>query len=207
MFAQAQRLRKADPEKYGRIWASLERREKSPKAMFQHTVVKPVRMVLCEPILQVVTVRLRLLLKRTLSHPAGMASNGKFLALRQSVVSLRLERARLTLLQLSRSIPWCSWTCAASMLGKAASSFSVRHLSALEARAQLIVRSGTGLGAVLGGIANVFIPPGYHDFSRRWKGSPPPEQRLRGAMIGAILLVLSLLFFGWTAAYARISWS
>lgn len=54
---QAQRLRKEQPEKYAKAWAPLERRDNSPKALLQQTIVKPFRILSMEPILMVTTVR------------------------------------------------------------------------------------------------------------------------------------------------------
>lgn len=40
----------------------------------------------------------------------------------------------------------------------------------------------------------------------KWKGFPPPEERLVAAMIGAVMLVVGTFWLGWTGNYPSIPW-
>jgi MFS transporter, DHA1 family, multidrug resistance protein len=41
---------------------------------------------------------------------------------------------------------------------------------------------------------------------KRWKGFPPPEERLYGAMLAGPSLVIGIFWFGWTGEYSHVSW-
>lgn len=40
----------------------------------------------------------------------------------------------------------------------------------------------------------------------RWKGFPPPEERLYGAMAAGPCLVIGALWFGWAGNYEHVHW-
>ncbi|PFH45654.1 hypothetical protein AMATHDRAFT_71263 [Amanita thiersii Skay4041] len=65
---------------------------------------------------------------------------------------------------------------------------------------------GVGIGAVLGAITNSAFSRHYPELIKRWRGFPPPEQRLYGAMLGGPLLVVSIFWLGWTGEYASVPW-
>ena len=65
---------------------------------------------------------------------------------------------------------------------------------------------GVGIGTTLGAIINFFFGLHYPDLIAKWKGFPPPEQRLFGAMLGGPLLVVGSFWLGWTGQYASIPW-
>ena len=46
----------------------------------------------------------------------------------------------------------------------------------------------------------------YPEVIKKWKGFPPPENRLFGAMIGSPVLVIGIFWLGWTGQYANIPW-
>jgi hypothetical protein len=65
---------------------------------------------------------------------------------------------------------------------------------------------GTVIGAFLGGLAlYIFALKDQKNPSRKNKTSTP-EDRLLGAMAGAVLLVVSVFWFAWTAEYNSIHW-
>lgn len=64
---------------------------------------------------------------------------------------------------------------------------------------------GTAIGAFLGGLALYLWSQNQKDSSQSEKTSAP-EDRLPGAMAGAILLVISVFWFAWTAEYNSIHW-
>lgn len=65
---------------------------------------------------------------------------------------------------------------------------------------------GVGIGTTLGAAINVWQSRHYGQLITRWKGFPPPEYRLTGAMVGAPLLVIGAFWLGWTGHYASIPW-
>jgi hypothetical protein len=69
-----------------------------------------------------------------------------------------------------------------------------------------IVFIAVGIGTVLGALLNIYNSRHYPELTREWRGFPPPESRLIGAMVGAPTLVLALLWVGWLGAFRVIPW-
>jgi len=69
-----------------------------------------------------------------------------------------------------------------------------------------LVFIGVGLGAVLGGILNVYLSKPYRHLTPKWRGTPPPEHRLYGAMFAGPSLAIGLFWIGWTGAFAAVPW-
>ena len=69
------------------------------------------------------------------------------------------------------------------------------------ARDRLARFIGVGIGIVLGTILNVYNMRKYPALVKYWRGFPPPEERLYGAMIGGPALVVGSLWLGWTGQY------
>jgi DHA1 family multidrug resistance protein-like MFS transporter len=65
---------------------------------------------------------------------------------------------------------------------------------------------GLGIGTTIGAIVFYYQTRSYPELAKMWRGHPPPEARLPGAMIGAPLLVASILAVCWTGAYQQIPW-
>ncbi|TFK32378.1 MFS polyamine transporter [Crucibulum laeve] len=65
---------------------------------------------------------------------------------------------------------------------------------------------GIGIGTTIGSIINYFATAHYPQLIKKWKGFPPPEERLFGAMLGSPLLVIACFWLGWTGEYAAIPW-
>ena len=65
---------------------------------------------------------------------------------------------------------------------------------------------GVGLGTTAGAALNIRLGRRYKDLVPRWRGSPPPENRLLGAMVGGPVLVVGIFFLGWTGAYRSVPW-
>ncbi|KAJ8094493.1 hypothetical protein AAF712_012803 [Marasmius tenuissimus] len=66
---------------------------------------------------------------------------------------------------------------------------------------------GVGIGTTLGSIINHLCSLHYPKLVQKWKGFPPPEQRLFGAMIGAPALVIGGFWLGWTGEYSSVHWA
>ena len=65
---------------------------------------------------------------------------------------------------------------------------------------------GIGIGTSIGSIISYFTSVHYPELIKKWKGFPPPEHRLFGAMIGSPVLVIGIFWLGWTGQYASIPW-
>ena len=65
---------------------------------------------------------------------------------------------------------------------------------------------GIGICTTLGSFINILTVRHYKTLVPKWRGFPPPEQRLFGAMIGSPVLALGVFWLGWTGNYASISW-
>jgi hypothetical protein len=65
---------------------------------------------------------------------------------------------------------------------------------------------GTGIGTSLGALYTWWEGRKYVRLVKKWRGCPPPEQRLNGAMIGGPLLVVAIFWVGWTGAYKDVHW-
>ncbi|KAI0666449.1 MFS polyamine transporter [Trametes maxima] len=65
---------------------------------------------------------------------------------------------------------------------------------------------GVGVGTTIGAYMTIPLSKHYPKLNIKWRGYPPPEERLWGAMIGAPLLVIGCFWLGWTGNYASIHW-
>jgi len=65
---------------------------------------------------------------------------------------------------------------------------------------------GVGIGTTIGSIINLKATAHYPELIKKWKGFPPPEDRLFGAMLGSPLLVVGIFWMGWTGEYASVPW-
>lgn len=65
---------------------------------------------------------------------------------------------------------------------------------------------GVGIGTSIGAYMTIPLSKHYPRLIVKWRGFPPPEERLLGAMIGAPLLVIGCFWLGWTGEYASIHW-
>ena len=66
---------------------------------------------------------------------------------------------------------------------------------------------GVGIGTTLGSVINNACQWEYPVLVPKWKGFPPPEKRLYGAMIGGPCLVIGSFWLGWTGEYASVHWA
>lgn len=66
---------------------------------------------------------------------------------------------------------------------------------------------GVGIGSTIGAVLNWHLTETlYVPHYARWKGFPPAEYRLWGAMVGSPALVIGTFWLGWTGNYESISW-
>jgi len=65
---------------------------------------------------------------------------------------------------------------------------------------------GVGIGTTLGAVINYLFTWHYPALIVKWRGFPPAEERLYGAMLGAPGLVIGAFWLGWTGEYTSIPW-
>jgi len=65
---------------------------------------------------------------------------------------------------------------------------------------------GVGIGSTVGALFNVCFSLHYPRLIKEWKGFPPPEERLYGAMLAGPSLVIGIFWLGWTGQYTSVPW-
>ncbi|KAF8205975.1 major facilitator superfamily domain-containing protein [Mycena galopus ATCC 62051] len=65
---------------------------------------------------------------------------------------------------------------------------------------------GVGIGTSLGAALNVYLERDYPALIKAWRGSPPPEERLRGAMVGGCAFIIGIFWLGWSGQYPSVPW-
>jgi len=80
---------------------------------------------------------------------------------------------------------------------------STRHFSISQ---NGLVFIGIGIGAVLATPVNLWFLRKYPLLLKQWYGYPPAEERLHSAMVGGPVLVVGILWLGWTGYYAIVPW-
>ncbi|KIK59308.1 hypothetical protein GYMLUDRAFT_44678 [Collybiopsis luxurians FD-317 M1] len=66
---------------------------------------------------------------------------------------------------------------------------------------------GVGIGTSLASVVNHLLTRHYATLVVKWRGFPPPEQRLYGSMIAGPCLVIGAFWLGWTGEYSSIHWA
>ena len=66
--------------------------------------------------------------------------------------------------------------------------------------------SGGGIGTSFAALIHLLLSRRYPHLVEEWKGHPPPEERLYGAMIAGPCMFVGSLWLGWTGNYATIPW-
>lgn len=69
-----------------------------------------------------------------------------------------------------------------------------------------LVFIGVGIGSMLGAAMDVYLARPMVRLVKKWHGYPPCEMNLYGAMASAPLLVVGVMWLGWTGAYATVPW-
>lgn len=65
---------------------------------------------------------------------------------------------------------------------------------------------GIGIGTTIGCVITHLVNRKYDALVDKWRGFPPPEERLYGSMIAAPLFVIGIFWLGWTGAYPSVPW-
>ncbi|KAI0314881.1 major facilitator superfamily domain-containing protein [Amylostereum chailletii] len=69
-----------------------------------------------------------------------------------------------------------------------------------------LVFIGVGVGAALAAAINMFLIRKFPEWIREWRGFPPPERRLYGAMVAGPCLIVGIFWLGWTGQYPAVPW-
>ncbi|KAJ6506234.1 MFS polyamine transporter [Mycena vitilis] len=65
---------------------------------------------------------------------------------------------------------------------------------------------GIGIGTTLGAVINAVFARNYPQLIVTWRGFPPPEERLRGGMVGGCAFVVGIFWLGWSGQYPGVPW-
>ena len=63
-----------------------------------------------------------------------------------------------------------------------------------------------GVGALLATIIDFWQLRGQDKLLAEWKGNPPPERWLLGAMIAGPSFVVAIFWLGWSGQFAQVPW-
>ncbi|KAF7368736.1 MFS general substrate transporter [Mycena venus] len=69
-----------------------------------------------------------------------------------------------------------------------------------------LVFISVGIGSALGTALNIYISRNYPKLIKTWRGFPPPEERLLGAMVGCCAFVIGIFWLGWSGQYTSVPW-
>ncbi|KAF7378465.1 MFS general substrate transporter [Mycena sanguinolenta] len=69
-----------------------------------------------------------------------------------------------------------------------------------------LIFTGVGIGSTLGAFLNIYLERDYPELIQRWRGFPPPEKHLRGAMVGGCAFVVGIFWLGWSGQYPSVPW-
>ena len=65
---------------------------------------------------------------------------------------------------------------------------------------------GIGIGSILAAVVNLCFLRSYPRLLKKWYGFPPAEVRLYSAMVGGPVLVIGILWLGWSGNYESVPW-
>lgn len=174
---KAKRLRKANPEKSTEIYAESERVSWAPSAVLERTIFRPFKMLFVEPILLLATIYL------SVAYGIIYASES------HPPKTVVLEVRFLTLLAVFQALPVIF--------------IRTRHFSVSN---DGLVFIGIGIGSVLATVVNLWFLRPYPRLLEEWHGFPPAEERLYSAMVGGPVLVVGILWLGWSGDYESVPW-
>ena len=69
-----------------------------------------------------------------------------------------------------------------------------------------LVFIGIGIGSILATFVNLWFLRSYPRLLKQWHGFPPAEERLYSAMVGGPVLVVGILWLGWSGNYESVPW-
>jgi MFS transporter, DHA1 family, multidrug resistance protein len=177
LLNKTNKLRKEDPIGSKDLYAEHEKQDWSINAVIHRTIFRPFHMLALEPILVMVTIYLSVVY-------------GLLFGCKRSYF----------LLSVLYNLIWTN-----------ISVFEAFPIIFIDGRGFTIAQDGlvfigVGIGTTIGAVISYYTSAHYAELTKKWKGFPPPENRLFGAMIGSPILVVGIFWLGWTGQYANIPW-
>ncbi|KZP33542.1 MFS general substrate transporter [Athelia psychrophila] len=83
--------------------------------------------------------------------------------------------------------------------------FIVKHGFTLSQSGLVFI--GVGVGTSLGAWLNLVLGRHYPGLMIKWRGFPPPEERLYGAMVGSLSFVIGIFWVGWSGNSPSTPWA
>jgi DHA1 family multidrug resistance protein-like MFS transporter len=177
LLKKKKKLRKEDPVGSKDIYAEHEKQDWSIMAVIHRTIFRPFYMLVLEPILVMVTIYLSIVY--------GLLFGRKH----SYFTFLRVLYLTSTNIPVFEAFPVI---------------FIVRRGFTIAQDSLIFI--GVGIGTTIGAVIFYYTSSHYPELIKKWKGFPPPENRLFGAMIGSPILVIGIFWLGWTGQYASIPW-
>ena len=177
LLKKTNKLRKEDPVGSKDLYAEHEKQDWSIRAVIQRTVFRPFHMLALEPILVLVTIYM--------SVVYGLLYGRK----RSSFSLLRVLYLTWTNIPVFEAFPIIFIDKRGFTIGQDG-----------------LIFIGVGIGTTVGAVISYCTSMHYPELIKKWKGFPPPENRLFGAMIGSPILVIGIFWLGWTGQYENIPW-
>ena len=174
---KVKRLRKEDPIGSKNLYAEHEKQDWSFWGVLNRTLFRPFKMLAQEPILLLITIYM--------SVVYGLLYGRE---------SIRFFDHRSV-----RSLP-----LSVSVFEAFPVIFMGRHGFSIAQTGLIFI--GVGIGTSLGSLINYLASAHYPQLIQKWKGFPPPEDRLYGAMLGSPVLVIGIFWLGWTGEYPSVPW-
>ena len=177
LLRKKNKLRKEDPVGSKDLYAEHEKQDWSIAAVIHRTIYRPFHMLALEPILVLITIYLSV------------------------VYGLLYGRKRPSYLPfVFYNLTWTNIAV-----------FEAFPIIFIEKRDFTITQDGlvfigVGIGTSIAAVINHLTTAHYPELIEKWKGFPPPENRLFGAMIGSPVLVIGIFWLGWTGQYTNIPW-
>ncbi|KAJ7808993.1 MFS polyamine transporter [Mycena olivaceomarginata] len=69
-----------------------------------------------------------------------------------------------------------------------------------------LVFLSVGIGCALGTAVDMYLARNTPTLIKTWRGFPPPEERLKGAMVGCTSFVIGIFWLGWSGQYGGVPW-
>jgi DHA1 family multidrug resistance protein-like MFS transporter len=95
------------------------------------------------------------------------------------------------------------WSCPAVFQALPVIFIRTRHFSIQN---DGLVFIGIGIGSILATFVNLWFLRPYPRLLKEWHGFPPAEERLYSAMVGGPVLVVGILWLGWSGNYESVPW-
>lgn len=177
---RVKKLRKEDPAGSKDLYAEHEKQDWSLRGVLDRTVFRPFMMLAMEPILVLITIYMSIVygLLYARSYPFYIYTCLGYTVLTAELITTVFQAFPIVFV--------------------VRRGFSLSHTG--------LIFIGVGLGTTLGSYLNYVFSREYPTLIKKWKGFPPPEYRLYGAMLGSPLLVIGCFWLGWTGEYASVPW-